>query len=95
LNEARAYHGSCVLNRVVYVFCGMDNGTYLNSVERWDGGMFWDLIDTNIPVRTSCGAIAVNYDEIIVFGGRDSKKRLRDVWLLNTETKVTKVISKE
>jgi len=83
LNNGRHYHSSCTLgNQFIYVFAGISSETkkYFNSIERFDSmgkgaKRDWAVITIAVdkfPVRQGGGSIAINQNEILIFGGFNS-----------------------
>ena len=75
LNEGRAYHGSCTMNRKVYVFGGYCKFRKLDSIESYDdGGKAWRLI--YVPKSLICGsctACPLDDTQVLIFGDYGSK----------------------
>ena len=102
LNIARDEHSACTLNGIVYVFCGLGDGSYLNSIEMIsessllaNATTLWQLIDVdwNILTKRTVPAVApLNDTEIAILGGNDGNC-LSDVIVFNTTTKTCQKVS--
>ena len=99
LNIARYLHSACTLNGIVYVFCGWDDVSLINSIEMIsessllaNATTLWQLIDVDYYILTTRWYPAVaplNDTEIAILGGHI----LSDVIVFNTTTKTCQKVS--
>lgn len=94
MNQARTHHSSCQLSGHIYVFCGtnslprrtntveklsIDADPNLQVLKKWELIPYRNLVD--LPQLQSQFSIALNNDEILIFGGfwyREQKVQLFD-----------------
>ena len=99
LEEARSAAGGCYAGASVYVFCGGYGRLKLNSVERLDTrevGKGWELIqlaNEDLIPRTSLAVVALNFTDIVIFGGHAGGRSLSDAVIFDTETLQCKTVS--
>jgi len=97
LNEARWDASACVLQATVYVFCGLYNNNYKNSIEMISetslvpkSNALWQLIETpqNILTPRQWSAVSpISDTEIAILGGKFDIEYLGDVVVFNSKTK--------
>ena len=96
LNIARCAHSACTLQGIVYVFCGTNGYTHLNSIEMisetslvQNSTALWQIIEIPQNILIPCKFLAVapiNDTEISIMGGFIIES-LSDVFVFNTATK--------
>ena len=79
LIEVRSYAGACALQAKVYVFCGMNQDTYLNSIEvisetslfprSADGWLLIEVLQNNLSPRLCTAVAPLNDTDIAILGG--------------------------
>ena len=79
MHHARSRHSSCQLAGQLYVFCGIgSNGHAMNLVEKLSVAEKWELIPQinleNLPALYLHLSIALNNEEILIFGGAEYKE---------------------
>ena len=101
MNQARKNHAMCVLGNYIYVFSGVNNAGFLNSIERLDASAVvsgrsarWEIVKLSagntIPARGVPLVAPWSSNEVIYLGGIDAGICKGDGHVINFETGTVK-----
>lgn len=100
MNETRYQHSSCELGQSIYVFCGKNQSSLINSIEKLDvsdannsaAERSWQKIripEEIFPLSRFVYSVPLNDKEILIFGkftsGGGPKPETRRSYIFNSE----------